>query len=127
MTTARLCQCPAIKSTRFCVNHSDDLQRRRNLAKARQLKRARDGADRPLDALNAEIFESLELPALEEAADIAVVLSNTTRLLGGGHISTRKAEAIITACRIAGVNLRALGSQGGADASLKGGIRTVKP
>ena len=118
ITTGCFCQCPAIKGTRFCVNHTEDHQRRRNLAKARQLKRARQGADRPLDALNAEIFDSLQLPAFEEAADIVVVLGNTTRLLGGGHISARKAEAIIAACRIAGVNLRG---------QVKGGIREVKP
>jgi hypothetical protein len=121
MTTGRLCQCPAIKSTSFCVNHTGDRQRRRNLDCARQLKRARS-ADSALDELNAEIFESLQLPALEEVADIPVVLSNTLHLIGGGHISVRAAEAIVSACRIAGITLRSLEKEAG-----KGGIQRVEP
>ena len=109
MSSGHLCQCPAIKGTKVCCNHTEHRKRRHHLERVRRLKQARSGRD-PLADLNAELFDSLQLPVFEDAADIAVVLSNTTHLLGGGHISARKAEAIISACRIAGVNLRNQGN-----------------
>lgn len=111
MTNGRYCQCPAIKNTRLCVNHSEDHARRRTLALAaarRKAQQALGGEDRhdSRDALNVQLFQALQLPALEDTADIAVVLTNILRLLGAGHIPARHAEAIISACRVAGVNLR---------------------
>ena len=107
--SGRLCECPQIHGIRLCINHSRDHQRLRNLAKAREIKDLSNPkrADyRPLDELNAAIFDSLNFPALEDTAAIAITIGNAIRLLGGNHISARAYEGIINGCRIAEINLR---------------------
>ncbi|MEO5936733.1 MAG: hypothetical protein ABIP81_05930 [Terriglobales bacterium] len=109
MPSGRLCQCPQIAGIRLCVNHSRDHQRLRNLAKAREVKNYANPKRpdfRPMDDLNAEIFDSLKFPALEDPAAIAITLTNAGRLLGGRHISVREAECLGNLCRIAEINLR---------------------
>ncbi len=109
MPAGRLCQCPALAGIRLCINHSRDHQRLRNLVKAREVKNYSNPKHpeyRPMDDLNAEIFDSLKFPALEDTAAIAITLTNAGRLLGGRHISVREAECLGNLCRIAEINLR---------------------
>lgn len=109
MPSGRLCQCPAKKGLPLCINHSRDRQRVRNLAKAREVKNYTNPKRpdfRPEEDLNAEIFESLHFPALEDTAAVNIVIGNAIRLLGGKHLSVRAFEAIVNACRIAEINLR---------------------
>src|SRR5260221_13580998 len=77
MPSGRVCQCPQIEGTRLCINHSRDHQRVRNLTKARDIKDQSNPkrADyRPLDDLNAAIFDSLKFPVLEDSAAIAITV-----------------------------------------------------
>lgn len=109
MPSGRLCQCPAKDRTPLCINHARDRQRLRNLQRARQFKDKygpKRPDYRPQEDINAQVFESMHFPPLEDREAIAITLTNAIRLLGGGHITPRAYEGIVNACRIAEINLR---------------------
>jgi len=109
MPSGRLCQCPAKDRTPLCINHARDRQRLRNLQRARQFKdkyNPKRPDFRPMDDINAQVFESMHFPPLEDRESVSITLSNAIRLLGAGHITARAYEGIVNACRIAEINLR---------------------
>jgi hypothetical protein len=108
MASGRYCECPALRDAQFCYYHQRDRQRRANLRTARRVKNFSDpqrDSYRPLDALNSEIFESLDLPALDDPAAIQVCFTNIMRAVYADHISLKKAGLMLNSVHGAARNL----------------------
>ena len=106
LTNGRICGSPAIKGSNFCYYHTRDRQRLRNLQQARQVKLSRFHDPGHEDALNAEVLESLHLPALDDGASIQVALTGVLRAIAAHHIRPRSAAQLLYGLQIAVSNLR---------------------
>ena len=100
-TNGTVCQSPSLKGSHFCYR---DHQRLDNLRQPRTDKHTTKVPGR--DDMDAEIFESLAIPVLEDAAAIQVATSNVLRALGAGHIRPRRAALMLYALQIAAMNLK---------------------
>ena len=108
LTSGHRCKCPALRTAVLCYYHQRDLQRRRILEKAREVKRnyAAHRESRPEDELSTEIVESLALPALDDRASIQVACTNIMRAAYCDHISLAKARIMMRAVTEANLNIR---------------------
>jgi hypothetical protein len=111
MPSGRLCQAPAVANRACCIHHSRERQRQRNFAKAREVKDLsnpkRPEADyRPIDDLNAAIWESLNIPTLDDSAAITIAATNVLRALGSHHLDPQRGKVMANLIHIAEINLR---------------------
>jgi hypothetical protein len=93
-----LCQSPALKRQRYCYFHLRERQRREVLFQARQ------AASHTLK--DADVFDTLDLPMLEDANAIQVAASTMFHALGTRQIRPRRAALMLYALQIAHANLR---------------------
>ncbi len=92
-----LCQSPQLKRERYCYFHLRDRQRRDVLMQARQ------DADGKLQ--DTDVFDTLDLPLLEDANAIQVAASTVFHALGTHQIRPRRAALMLYALQIAHSNL----------------------
>lgn len=111
MPSGRFCKAPREHNKPCCIHHNRERQRQRNLVKAREIKNLSDSkrpeADyRPLDDLNAAIWESLNIPTLDDNEAITIAASNVLRAVGSYHIDPHRAKVMAHLIHIAELNLR---------------------
>jgi hypothetical protein len=116
-TTGELCNAAALRESDLCYYHERDRQRLRNFHRSLQLCRfAGDPASggftpaayqAQLNQASATLFQSLELPLLDDRAAIQVTLSNIVRALATRQIDRRYAALMLYAIQIAVTNLNA--------------------
>ena len=92
-----LCQSPALKREHYCYFHLRERQRREVLFQARQ----------PASAAikESDVFDTLDLPMLEDANAIQVAASTVFHALGTRQIRSRRAALMLYALQIAHANL----------------------
>lgn len=93
-----LCQSPALKDEDYCYFHLRERQRREVLFQARQ------AASNTVK--DADVFDTLDLPMLEDANAIQVAASTLFHALGTRQIRPRRAALMLYALQIAHANLR---------------------
>jgi hypothetical protein len=108
LTNGHLCKCPALRTASLCYYHHRDLQRRRIIEKAREVQRSYDKhrESRTEEEFNAEVVESLDLPALDDRASIQVACTNVMRAVYCNHITAAKARIMMRAITEANLCLR---------------------
>jgi hypothetical protein len=104
----RLCQSPALTDETFCYFHHRDQKRRRNLQQARNVKNTLQMKSLGVEALEADILESLDLPLLEDPAAIQVALTTIIRAVAYGHLDPRRARVLLYGLQLAAANARLL-------------------
>jgi len=106
-TNGTHCKSPALKGAQLCYHHQRDRKRVENFQQARGLKcdDYMNGHQQLQATLNPEIMESLDIPALDDAASIQVALTQMLRAICYDHISDRKAGLAIYCLQVAAMNL----------------------
>jgi hypothetical protein len=101
------CKSPALKGAQLCFHHGRDSQRMKNFLQARGLKADdyMNGFTKLQESLNPELMESLEIPALDDAASIQIAITNTVRAILFDHITDRKAGLALYGLQLAAMNL----------------------
>lgn len=102
-TNGTVCGSVALRGGRYCYFHLRDRQRLDNLRQARIVKLSTKAPGR--DDMDAEILESLQLPALEDANAIQVALTSVLRAFAANHIRPRRAGILVYGLAIAAQNL----------------------
>jgi hypothetical protein len=92
-----LCQSPQLKGQRYCYFHLRDRQRRDVLMQARQSATGK--------LQDTDVFDTLDLPMLEDANAIQVAASTVFHALGTRQIRPRRAALMLYALQIAHANL----------------------
>jgi hypothetical protein len=106
-TNGTVCESPAMKDRELCYYHGRDKTRIENFQQARGLKSDdyMNGHPALQASLNPEIMESLDIPALDDAASIQVALTNLLRAVCYEHISEKRAGLALYALQVAVSNL----------------------
>ncbi len=92
------CRSAALRREHFCYFHLRDRQRREVLLRARQAAAAK--------VQDTDVFDTLDLPVLEDANAIQVAASTVFHALGMRLIRPRRASLMLYALQIAHANLR---------------------
>jgi hypothetical protein len=109
-TNGTRCKSPALKGAELCYHHERDAQRVRNFLQARGIKDTEfmHAYKHLQESFNPEVIESIEIPALDDAASIQVALTNLLRAICYDHITDRKAGLALFTLQQATLNLARL-------------------
>jgi hypothetical protein len=109
-TNGTQCKSPALKGAQLCYHHQRDAQRVRNFLQARGIKDTEfmHAYKHLQESFNPEVIESIDIPALDDAASIQVALTNLLRAICYDHITDRKAGLALFTLQQATLNLARL-------------------